>query len=109
MADTATIEWPGQSGKKYLHYIYPIGTGFQARGGNYIFCKLNAQGLWVPVYIGQTGDLESRFANHHATPCINRNEATHVHVHANDNEHSRLNEESDLLSKFNTFCNISQN
>ena len=109
MADTATIEWPGQSGKKYLHYIHPIGTDFPAIGGNYIFCKLNAQGRWAPVYIGQTGDFESRFADHHATPCINRNGATHVHVHRNDNELSRWNEESDLLSNYDTFCNISQN
>ena len=109
MVDTATIEWPGQSGKKYLHYIHLIGTDFRPIGGNYIFSKLNAQGQWVAVYIGQTNDLNARFADHHADPCIKRNGATHVHVHGNDNQQSRLNEESDLLSKFNTYCNIAQN
>ena len=109
MADTATIEWPGQSGKKYVHHIYPIGTDFKAIGGNYVFCKLNQQGRWVPVYIGQTNDLKVRFTDHHAESCIKRNGATHVHVHANDGLQNRLNEESDLLSNFNTFCNIAQN
>ena len=109
MTDTATIEWPGQSGKNYLHYIHPIGTDFMPVGGNYIFCKLNAQDRWVPVYIGQTNDMKVRFANHHASPCISRNGATHVHEHSNDNQQNRLNEESDLLSRFNTTCNIAQN
>ena len=62
------------------------------------------------VYVGMTGlTPEERFANHHAEPCVKRHGATHVHVHANDNEQSRLNEESDLLSNFNTSCNIAQN
>jgi hypothetical protein len=105
MADTPTIHWPGQSGRTYLYYIHPIGTKMQAIGGNYIFAKTNAQGYWVPVYIGQTGNLDLRFDDHHKAGCVKRHAATHIHVHGSANERDRLAEETDLVRKWSPLCN----
>ena len=102
---TQTVDWPGASGKKYRYWIHDLPPNFKAVAGNYIFAKLNAQGRWEPVYIGHTGDLSERFDNHHAMPCIRRNNATHIHAHTSGGEADRLAEEADLLANFNPPCN----
>jgi len=106
MADAPSILWPGKSGTEYKYWIYTISTIFtDKKGANYIFAKETTKGSYRPIYIGQTGDLSERFDNHHKMPCIKRNEATHIHVHINNNEANRLKEESDLMQKWNPVCN----
>ena len=56
-----TIDWAGKSGQTYRYWVYPIGTPMQAKGGNYIFAKEIERGRFVPIYIGQTADLDLRF------------------------------------------------
>ena len=102
--ETPTVVWGGRSGQKYTYYVYEIGTNLKAAGGNYIFAKV-VGGVWVPVYIGQTSDLSTRFDNHHKMPCIRRNGATHIHAHLNALERDRLAEEADLLAGRTTSCN----
>lgn len=103
--DTQTILWPGESGTKYKYWIYPIGKQLAAKGGNYIFAKKNAKGHWVPIYIGQTKNLNERFDNHHKADCINRNGATHIHAHLEPSEAARLAEETDLVRRWKPPCN----
>lgn len=106
MADAPTILWHGKSGKKYKYWVYQIDTTFNDKeGANYIFAKETPPGNYRPIYIGQTGDLSERFDNHHKMPCIKTNKATHIHVHLNSNEQSRLTEENDLLQRWTTPCN----
>jgi predicted GIY-YIG superfamily endonuclease len=106
MADAPSMLWPGKSGKEYKYWIYTIGTTFtDKKGANYIFAKETTKGSYKPIYIGQTDDLSERFDNHHKMPCIKRNGATHIHVHINTDESSRLKEESDLIEKWNPICN----
>jgi hypothetical protein len=108
MADTATevtIDWTGKSAKTYRYWIYKIGTPMQAKGGNYIFARESEPGRFVPIYIGQTGDLDLRFDQHHKASCVNRAGATHIHTHLNADEKSRLAEEADLIAKWNPTCN----
>lgn len=109
MADgsrTPTCTWTGVSGTPYNYFVHPIGTDFNAVPGNYIFAKMNSQGRWVSVYIGETGDLSERFDNHHAMPCIKRNGATHIHAHKSSAvKQTRLNEETDLRKNYNPPCN----
>ena len=102
---TQTIEWPGASGKSYTYYVYNWLNTFNSVPGNYIFCKI-VNNQWVPIYIGEASDLSERFDNHHAMPCILRNGATHIHVHANKGgKQVRLNEETDLRHNFKAPCN----
>lgn len=106
MANQGTINWPGKSGAKYEYEIYPLNTHFVAKPGNYVFSKKNAAGKWTPIYIGETGDLSSRFTNHHRQSCIDSNGATHIHVHVNGgNEKARRDEETDLRNSFDPPCN----
>lgn len=105
MSDLGTIDWQGQSGNTYKYWIYKIGTSLKAEGGNYIFTKETSPNYFVPVYIGQTNNLDIRFDNHHKKDCITRAGATHIHAHLNANERDRLNEESDLIAKWKPSCN----
>jgi hypothetical protein len=101
-----TIDWPGQSGKSYRYWIYPLPPNFREEPGNYVFAKETSPGRWTPVYIGQTDNLGGRFDHHHKAACFARNGATHIHAHLNrGGESARLAEESDLLAKWKTPCN----
>ncbi len=64
MTEVATINWPGKSGTQYKYWIYPIGTSFKERPGNYVFAKETKPGSWSPCYIGQTDNLNERLGNH---------------------------------------------
>lgn len=104
--DTPTIKWPGKSGTNYKYWIYDRKTTFKAVAGNYIFAKEMKPGYWKPVYIGETSDLSSRFLNHHQNDCIDKNGATHIHVHSTaGGAQTRRDEETDLRGKWSTPCN----
>ena len=82
-----------------------MGAPLKAVGGNYIFAKETSPKNWVPVYIGQTGDLSERFDNHHKMDCAKRNGATHIHAHTTKSKAARLDEETDLVRKWDPVCN----
>jgi len=106
MANEPSILWPGKSGAKYSYTVYPLNTGFVQKPGNYIFAKI-VNGKWSPVYVGETGDLSSRFTNHHRQKCIDSNAATHIHVHVNSgSDKARIDEETDIRTNFNPSCNL---
>lgn len=101
-----TINWPGQSGRWFEYEIFPISTKFKAVPGNYIYARETSPGQWTPVYIGETSDLSERFDHHHKTGCIQRNGATHIHVHASSTDaRVRRAEEADLIGKWGPPCN----
>lgn len=106
MANKPDIHWPGQSGTKYDYWIYPIGSPLKAEPGNYIFAKKTSSGAWLPVYIGESKNLDERLSNHNEEECVRRNDGTHVHAHTNpDGQNTRRNEERDLIAKWNPPCN----
>lgn len=100
MSKSEAICWEGASGSLYKYFIHKLPTNFsENQEGNYIFCKKEYLEIWVPVYIGH-GDLSNRISkNHHKSQCIGEKGATHVHVHLNEVEESRVAEEKDLLDK----------
>ena len=100
MSKSEATYWEGASGRLYKYFIHELPTSFsENQEGNYIFCKKDYLGIWVPVYIGQ-GDLSRRISeNHHKIRCIGERGATHVHVHLNEVEEIRVAEEKDLLDK----------
>jgi hypothetical protein len=106
MADENTILWEGASGEKYKYWIHPIGRTLKVAPGNYIFAKETKPNFFRPIYIGETGDLSTRFDDHHKESCIKREGATHIHVHtSSDNKDVRKAEETDLMNKWNPPCN----
>ena len=106
----STVQWPGKFGKDYEYQVFELPVNFESGfgAGNYIFAKISPQSQWMPVYIGQTGDLSERFDEHPARLCIRRNGATHIHAHRNPNQGSQLAEELDLLVAWNPTCNKHQ-
>lgn len=106
MDDAKQIKWPGQSGREYVYWIYPIGTSFKELPGNYVFARESRPGYWVPVYMGQTENLNQRLENHEKEACARRNGATHIHAHTNSaGEASRRAEERDLVTRWKPVCN----
>lgn len=101
MADHQTCNWTGASGKNYIFYVWPRHPDIKSgQMGNYIYTKLNSEGRWVPIYVGQ-GDLSVRStSDHHRIECIDKKGATHVHMHTNTREEDRLAEERDLLARY---------
>ena len=104
---TRTISWAGLSGQSYKYWIYPIGTSFNALPGNYIYTRETQPDTFVPIYIGETENLAERtLSTHHKRDCINRNGATHIHVHESSNSvYTRRAEEKDLVERWNPCCN----
>ena len=105
MNETPTIHWTGDSGNKYKYWIHPRGTELKAVAGNYVYAKETSPNRWKPVYIGQTGDLKERQTAKYKKECLDREGATHIHVHTNNDEDSRLAEEADLIAKWQPPCN----
>lgn len=104
MSQNQECTWTGASGKQYQYSIHKKGTTFKALSGNYIFAKVVAN-KWQAIYVGQTSDLSERFDDHHKMPCIDRHGATDIHVHVNDAEQARLDEEADIIRNYQPPCN----
>ena len=106
MADAPTIDWPGKPGKTYRYWIHPLPPNFSAVPGNYIFARETEPGKYLPIYVGETGDLSERFDDHHAMPCIKKHSATHIHAHTNNKgQAARRAEEADIIAQWNPPCN----
>ncbi|HEV8030600.1 MAG TPA: hypothetical protein VGP42_06230 [Stellaceae bacterium] len=111
MADN-TVIWTGASGEKYTLYLYPIGNGYKALQGVYIFWKQGADRLWYPIYIGEAADLNDRLNTnlklHHQWACITRNGATHICSMSTQGStaQQRITIEADLRQGYpNSTCN----
>ena len=103
---TPTILWAGQSGRSYTFWIYPIGTNFCDKPGNYVYSRQTQPGMWSPVYVGQTENLNDRLSNHEKELHAIRNGATHIHAHVNNGtKQDRLDEETDLIRRWHPVCN----
>lgn len=99
-----SIKWSG-SVNSYKHYVYEWTHAFNKGPGNYIFCAIEENDTWAPVYIGETSDLSVGFDNHHKLECILGLGATHIHAHANNKgEQARLDEKEDLISTLDPIC-----
>ncbi len=100
MAKLADAAFAGASAKKYTFGVYPIGTSFKALGGDYVITRRtvdqDGHGSHFIIYIGQTGDLSTRFDNHHKAQCFKNNNANCICVLLESGEKARLAIETDL-------------
>lgn len=73
MADTVT--W-----LTYEFHSYAPNSPWNDVAGVYIFCGVNAQNQWVPLYVGQAESIRDRFSSHEKwNPAVLRG-ASRVHV-----------------------------
>ena len=104
---SVSIDWPGQSGKKYTYWFASEmeNPSMKSEAGNYMFVKEASNG-WIPVYIGETGDLDERLTNHPELPCVGRNGGSHLMAHTTaGGQATRRAEEADLIAHWNPPCN----
>lgn len=100
-----TILWTGKSCQQYKYWIYPLGTEFDEKPGNYVFAKETQPGYLATVYIGQANNLKTRLGNHEKEQCARRNGGTHICAHTSGTEAQRLAEEKDLIQNYKPVCN----
>jgi len=105
MASLGTITLTGKSGDEYAFNIYARSTDFKAIGAVYVMSRVNDNGRYAIIYIGQTGDLSDRPLNHHKSACFDKHKADKVLVHAESKESTRLNIETDLVRAYDPTCN----
>lgn len=103
------VDWQGQSGTSYRYWFVSsphVASGINAVGGNYAFVRRLPNGNFVPLYFGQADDLQARIPNHERFDNALRAGATHVMAHTTPaGEQARLNEERDLIQKWNPVLN----
>src|SRR5437773_9655513 len=102
MATATVIALKGASGQTYEFEVHPWGTQFNPVGAVYVVLQTRTDGL---IYVGQTGDLSERFDKHHKKSCFDQHNKTHIGVHVDSSERSRLGQESDLIAGYNWPCN----
>lgn len=93
MADSITMT--GASGRSYTFTAYPFGTQWNSAGA--VYAVLNGRVL----YVGQTGDMKTRFADHHHEYGFALHRASHVAVYGEGSEDRRRAIESDLVAYYN--------
>lgn len=109
MGKIADATFSGASGKKYSFGVYALDATFTNIGAVYVFTKRSVdsdgQGTHTLLYIGEAGELGDRLANHEKRPCVELNDGNCTCVHADENDDSRLDKETDLRHANDTPCN----
>jgi hypothetical protein len=105
------LTWRGASGTAYeFEHFKLAAVTFNPVAGVYIFCHQRQDGLWYPIYVGETDNFRRRlseeFPGHHRLSDISRAGATHIcaRVVAGGNA-ERVRIESDLRHGLNPPCN----
>lgn len=95
----------GASNNSYRFEVYPHNTTFNDIGAVYIFAKKNGS-QYEPLYIGESGELGKRIANHEKMPRALAHGCNCICVHQEPNYQTRLDKETDLRRAYpNTVCN----
>lgn len=68
--------------------------------GIYIFCKVE-NGIWHPLYIGQTDNFSDRLPNHERRQEAIRSGASHIHARVVQNAAERDQIEKILIQTYN--------
>ena len=106
MNKSPLIYWKDKSGTSHRFWIYPRGTKFnEPCPGIYIYARETSPHKWIPIYIGQTENVNVRLANHEQRECVDQNGATHIHVSIITDEKSRFTLEKDLIEQWKPVCN----
>lgn len=99
----------GKSGQTYEFECWPMDQSFNAVGAVYAVTRRyqDDNGNWKHkvLYVGETGDLSTRFDDHHKADCFANNKANRICTHLEDDEDSRLAIEDDLIKQYDPPCN----
>lgn len=101
---TETIQVPTSQGVNVPYYIHPIGTSYFSVPGIYLFVAWSGSS-WMPIYIGQTNDLQARLTNHPQEKAARAKGATHILTRIVNTQAERDREEVYLIGRFKPVCN----
>lgn len=114
-----TVTIKGMSGTDYIFNVYgftkfsDLVNAFNNIQALYAFSRRLFNGQYYThnlIYVGETGDLSSRFNNHHKENCIMKQCANCICIHSfHGTEKARLAAESDILNAFDLPCNNKNN
>lgn len=108
MPKVTSVTFSGESGTSYEFDTYTKDTQFYDVSAIYIFVKRdykNGQYYQEALYVGETGELRTRIANHEKWPCVNRHGCTHISVMRVPNKKERFRIETDLIHGLDPVCN----
>ncbi len=98
----------GVSGTPYQFECYHILSEFPGVGAVFIFTKrrtVSGKNIHEPLYIGQTGSLESSFYDPKKFDCVKKKGGNTICIHPEKTEFLRFEKESDLIAVLNPICN----
>ena len=72
--------WPLGNGQTISFNVYDSNENWSKVGGLYIFAYLAKDGIWRPLYIGQTDDFSARLPSHERLNEAIQRGATHIHA-----------------------------
>ena len=115
----STLKLAGISGNDYLFNLYTfesfedLKNSFIAITAIYLFTQriVALDGFEHNlIYLGETGDLSTRFSNHHKEDCITAHRANCIGIFVfNGDEEQLKNIEIDILSAYDFPCNTQNN
>jgi hypothetical protein len=110
MGKLDTVNLKGKSGNSYEFEIYPIDQPFNPVGAVYAIFKYEprpgtATAWYRHIYVGETGDLSTRFSSHHKQNCFDEHGADRIGVHVDSSEKSRKSKEADIRNAGHWPCN----
>lgn len=80
--------------------VHQHGANWSNAAGIYIFCGLNQQNQWAPLYIGQAASFLDRLPSHEQWNPARKLGATHVHAMAVSQQSQRDSIEKQLIQAF---------
>ena len=101
------VTFLGVDRKLYEYWVYPLGTNFADKPGNYAFAKRGSSRI-EPTYFGETESLKTRLNDneHERLACAKRNGATLICAHTNGSgRDARLAEVKALRDAYDPPCN----
>lgn len=115
-----TITIKGRSGTIYIFNVYgftkfsELKDAFKSIPALYAFTRRfpNSAISYTHylLYVGETGDLSTRFNDHHKQECITRSNANCICIHSfKGTQAERLSAEADILNAFDLPCNVKNN
>lgn len=115
-----TITIKGMSGTNYIFNVYgftrfsDLSDAFNSIPALYAFTRRFPNSVMSfthdLVYVGETGNLSTRFNNHHKQECIVRSNANCICIHSfHGSQMERLAAEADILNALDLPCNENNN
>ncbi|MGB3313250.1 MAG: hypothetical protein WBB85_02465 [Albidovulum sp.] len=108
MSKVGTVAFTGQSGTEYGFDVYSVDTQFNDVSAVYAMStRKNDSGTYKHSvnYIGESGELGTRLAEHEKWPCATTHGTNAICVHRINGDTARLKVEADLRARYNPPCN----